>query len=80
MGAALIGLGHMGTGIAKSLLRSVHRLRAYNRIAAPAEALLGDGGALARSVAEACQENVVICWKRETGTQPPRTLHRSWQT
>lgn len=60
MDAALIGLGQMGTGIAKSLLRAGHRLKVYNRTVARAEALLGDGAVLARSVAEACRENVVM--------------------
>ena len=60
MDAALIGLGQMGTGIAKSLLRAGHRLRLYNRTVARAEALLGAGALLARSVAEACQEDVVM--------------------
>ena len=60
MDAALIGLGQMGTGIAKSLLRTGHRLRLYNRTVARAKALLGDGAVLASSVAEACQEDVVM--------------------
>jgi 3-hydroxyisobutyrate dehydrogenase-like beta-hydroxyacid dehydrogenase len=60
MDAALIGLGQMGAGIAKSLLRAGHRLKLYNRTVARAEALLGDGAVLARSVAEACQEDVVM--------------------
>lgn len=60
MDAALIGLGQMGTGIAKSLLRAGHRLKVYNRTMARAEVLLGDGAVVARSIAEACQENVVM--------------------
>ena len=60
MEAGLIGLGQMGTGIAKSLLRAGHRLRVYNRTVAKAEALLGDGAAVARSVAEACQHDVMM--------------------
>lgn len=60
MEAGLIGLGQMGTGIAKSLLRAGHRLRLYNRTVTRAEALLGDGAVLGRSVAEACQDDVVM--------------------
>lgn len=60
MEAGLIGLGQMGTGIAKSLIRAGHRLRLYNRTVTRAEALLGDGAVLARSVAEACQDHVVM--------------------
>lgn len=60
MEVGLIGLGQMGTGIAKSLLRAGHRLKVYNRTMARAEALLGDGAALARSIAEACRQDVVM--------------------
>ena len=58
--AALIGLGQMGTGIAKSLLRAGHRLKLYNRTVARAEALVSDGAVVASSIAEACQEDVVM--------------------
>lgn len=60
MDGALIGLGQMGTGIAKSLLRAGYRLKVYNRTTARAEALLGDGAIVARSIAEACREDIVM--------------------
>lgn len=60
MEAALIGLGQMGTGIAKSLLRAGHRLKVHNRTAGRADALVRDGALPARSIAEACQEDVVM--------------------
>lgn len=60
MEAALIGLGQMGTGIAKSLLRAGHRLKVYNRTTARAQALVGDGAVVVGSVADACQESVVM--------------------
>lgn len=60
MEAGLIGLGQMGTGIAKSLLRAGHRLKLYNRTVARAEALRGDGAVLASSIAEACREGIVM--------------------
>lgn len=60
MEAALIGLGHMGTGIAKSLLRAGHRLKVYNRTAGRAEAVVRDGAVLASSLAEACREDIVM--------------------
>jgi 3-hydroxyisobutyrate dehydrogenase-like beta-hydroxyacid dehydrogenase len=60
MDAALIGLGQMGTGIAKSLLRAGHRLKLYNRTATRAKALAGDGAVPVSSVAEACQESIVM--------------------
>jgi len=60
MDAGLIGLGNMGSGIAKSLLRAGHRLTVYNRTRSRAEALRGDGAAVAASVAEACRAGVVL--------------------
>lgn len=60
MEAALIGLGQMGTGIAKSLLRAGHRLKLYNRTAGRSEALVRDGASLASSIAEACREDIVM--------------------
>lgn len=60
MDAALIGLGQMGTGIAKSLLRAGHCLKVYNRTAARAQALVGDGAVVMDSIANACQEEVVV--------------------
>jgi 3-hydroxyisobutyrate dehydrogenase-like beta-hydroxyacid dehydrogenase len=60
MEAALIGLGMMGTGIAKSLLRGGHRLTVYNRTISRAEALRDDGAQVAASIAEACRSEVVF--------------------
>jgi 3-hydroxyisobutyrate dehydrogenase-like beta-hydroxyacid dehydrogenase len=60
MDAGLIGLGNMGSGIAKSLLRAGHRLTVYNRTRSRAEALRGDGATVAASVAEACRAGVVL--------------------
>jgi len=60
MDAALIGLGKMGTGIAKSLLRAGHRVTVYNRTRERAEALRADGAIVAGSIAEACRREVVF--------------------
>src|SRR5579864_2620684 len=60
MDAGLIGLGKMGPGIAKSLLRAGHRLTVYNRTRTRAEALRGDGAIVAASVAEACRNDIVF--------------------
>jgi 3-hydroxyisobutyrate dehydrogenase-like beta-hydroxyacid dehydrogenase len=60
MDAGLIGLGQMGSGIAKSLLRGRHRLTVYNRTAERAEVLRGDGARAVASVAEACSAGVVL--------------------
>jgi 3-hydroxyisobutyrate dehydrogenase-like beta-hydroxyacid dehydrogenase len=56
----IIGLGNMGTGIAKSLLRAGHKVTAYNRTRARAEALARSGAEVADSVAAACRPGVVL--------------------
>ena len=60
MDVGLIGLGRMGTGIAKSLLRGGHRVTVYNRTRERAEVLRKDGAAVAGSVAEACRGDAVL--------------------
>ena len=60
MDVGLIGLGRMGTGIAKSLLRAGHRVTVYNRTRERAEALRKDGATVAASVAEACRGEAVL--------------------
>jgi 3-hydroxyisobutyrate dehydrogenase-like beta-hydroxyacid dehydrogenase len=60
MDASVIGLGKMGTGIAKSLLRAGHRVTVYNRTRERAEALRADGAIVADSVAEACRGEIVL--------------------
>jgi len=57
---ALIGLGNMGTGIARSLLRAGHKLTVYNRTRARAKALTSSGAAVADSIAQACASGIVI--------------------
>lgn len=60
MDVGLIGLGRMGAGIAKSLLRAGHRVTVYNRTRERAEALRKDGAVVAGSVAEACRGDAVL--------------------
>jgi 3-hydroxyisobutyrate dehydrogenase-like beta-hydroxyacid dehydrogenase len=60
MEVALIGLGNMGSGMAKSLLRAGHRVTVYNRTRARAEALRPDGAVVAGSTAEASRGQAVI--------------------
>jgi 3-hydroxyisobutyrate dehydrogenase-like beta-hydroxyacid dehydrogenase len=60
MEVGLIGLGNMGSGIAKSLLRAGHRVTVYNRTRARAEALRPDGAIVAGTAAEACVGEAVI--------------------
>ena len=60
MDAGLIGLGNMGSGIAKSLLRAGHRLTVYNRTRSRAEALRNDGATVAASISDACRPGIVL--------------------
>jgi 3-hydroxyisobutyrate dehydrogenase-like beta-hydroxyacid dehydrogenase len=60
MNVGLIGLGSMGAGIAKSLLRAGHHLTVYNRTRERAEALRKDGATVANSIAEACRGEAVL--------------------
>lgn len=60
MEIGLIGLGNMGSGIAKSLLRAGHKLTVYNRTRSRAEALKAQGATVAGSIAEACRKEVVL--------------------
>jgi len=60
MDVGLIGLGSMGTGMAKSLLRAGHRVTVYNRTSSRAEALRAYGATVALSRADACRSGVVV--------------------
>jgi 3-hydroxyisobutyrate dehydrogenase-like beta-hydroxyacid dehydrogenase len=60
MDAGLIGLGNMGTGIARSLLRAGHHLDIYNRTHQRAEALRSNGAVPVKTVAEACKSGIVF--------------------
>jgi 3-hydroxyisobutyrate dehydrogenase-like beta-hydroxyacid dehydrogenase len=60
MDVGLIGLGGMGTGMAKSLLRAGHRVTVFNRTQSRAEALRSDGATVAATPAEACRAGIVI--------------------
>jgi 3-hydroxyisobutyrate dehydrogenase-like beta-hydroxyacid dehydrogenase len=60
MDVGLIGLGRMGAGIAKSLLRAGHRVTVYNRTRERAEALRRDGANVAGSIAETCRGDAVL--------------------
>lgn len=60
MEIGLIGLGNMGLGIAKSLLRAGHHLTVYNRTKSRAESLRGQGATVASTVAEACRGEAVL--------------------
>lgn len=56
MKIAFIGLGNMGSGIARNLLRAGHQVTAFNRTRAKAEALQPEGARVAASPAEAARD------------------------
>ena len=60
MDVGFIGLGRMGQGMVRSLLRTGHRVTVYNRTRERAEALRGEGALVAGSVAEVCRGGVVL--------------------
>jgi 3-hydroxyisobutyrate dehydrogenase-like beta-hydroxyacid dehydrogenase len=60
MDVGFIGLGHMGTPMARNLLKSGHRVTVYNRTRGKTEALAREGAQVANKVAEACHGDVLI--------------------
>ena len=60
MKIAFIGLGRMGVGMARNLLRAGHTLSAFNRSRDKAEALGADGARVANSPADACRGAEVV--------------------
>ena len=56
MNLAFIGLGKMGSAMARNLLRAGHKLAVYNRTREKAEALRHDGARVADSPADACRD------------------------
>ncbi len=60
MRIAFIGLGRMGAGMARNLLRAGFSLTVYNRSREKAEALAADGALLSTSPADACREADVV--------------------
>jgi len=60
MDVGFIGLGRMGQGMVRSLLRAGHRVTVYNRTRERAEALRSAGALVAESVAGACRTGIVL--------------------
>ena len=60
MKIGFIGLGNMGAGMAANLLKSGHEVTAYNRSQDKIAALAEQGATPAKSVAEACDGDIVI--------------------
>ncbi|MBA3319825.1 MAG: NAD(P)-dependent oxidoreductase [Pyrinomonadaceae bacterium] len=57
---SIIGLGAMGSALARTLLRDGHRVTVWNRTGAKAESLVRDGATLAPSVASAVGASPVV--------------------
>jgi len=55
MNVGFIGLGNMGSGMARNLLRAGHSLTVYNRTRSRAESLAKDGARIAATPAEAAR-------------------------
>ncbi len=60
MQIGFIGLGNMGTPMARSLRKARHELTVFNRTRAKAEALAKDGARVAGDIAAACGGEAVI--------------------
>jgi 3-hydroxyisobutyrate dehydrogenase-like beta-hydroxyacid dehydrogenase len=60
MKVGFIGLGRMGSGMARNLLRAGHEVTVYNRTPGRSQALSADGARVAESVAEACRVEALI--------------------
>jgi 3-hydroxyisobutyrate dehydrogenase-like beta-hydroxyacid dehydrogenase len=60
MDVGFVGLGNMGGGIARNLLKAGHSLRVYNRTRAKAEGLARDGASIAETPAEAARAGIVF--------------------
>ena len=60
MNVGFIGLGHMGSEMARNLLKAGHRVVVYNRTRSKSEGLASAGAAVADNVGAACDSEVVI--------------------
>lgn len=60
MKVGFIGLGQMGSGIAKNLLKAGHDVTVYNRTRAKAEALVSKGAKVAATPGDACKGDAVF--------------------
>jgi 3-hydroxyisobutyrate dehydrogenase-like beta-hydroxyacid dehydrogenase len=60
MRVGFIGLGLMGSGIARNLLAAGHDLLVWNRSPGKADELVAEGATVAPSIAAACEEREVV--------------------
>src|SRR5438132_700262 len=67
MKVGFIGLGHMGAGMATSLLRAGHDTTVYNRAPSKVQALVEQGAHAAARVADACRGDAVVTMLADDG-------------
>jgi 3-hydroxyisobutyrate dehydrogenase-like beta-hydroxyacid dehydrogenase len=67
MKVGFIGLGHMGAGMAASLLRAGHEVTVYNRTPGKERALVEQGAHAAGQVADACRGEAVMTMLADDG-------------
>ena len=60
MKIGFIGLGHMGSGMARNLLRAGHEVVVFNRSREKAEVLVADGARVADTPAGVCSVSEAI--------------------
>jgi 3-hydroxyisobutyrate dehydrogenase-like beta-hydroxyacid dehydrogenase len=60
MDVGFIGLGNMGSGMARNLIKAGHRVRVWNRSPGPAEELARDGAEVAATPGEVFDADAVI--------------------
>src|SRR5579871_1407862 len=60
MKLGFIGIGLMGSGMARNLIRAGHQVAVYNRVRSKAEALAALGARVADSPADACRDAEVV--------------------
>jgi 3-hydroxyisobutyrate dehydrogenase-like beta-hydroxyacid dehydrogenase len=60
MKVGFIGLGNMGSGMARNLLKAGHEVTVYNRTPEKAQAVVEQGARRAATVADVCKGDVVI--------------------
>ncbi|HME00651.1 MAG TPA: NAD(P)-dependent oxidoreductase [Terriglobia bacterium] len=91
MNIGFIGLGQMGMGMARSLLKAGHALTVYNRTRSRAEQLVPEGARVASTPGEACRGDAVITMLADdralqdvmgdlTASLGPATVHVSMST
>jgi len=79
MNVGLIGLGQMGSAMARNLLKAGHHVVLHNRTPRKAEALASEGARVAKSVGEACLNEVVVTMLADDDA-PKNAVHVSMST